>query len=214
MPLYHMLLDGATFHQVIAPTLAASWKERSFAPFRAAQAGLLAAAEEFSARHHLGGEEPLLFEKAAGLSFDRDLWKLLAGEMFLFAAREIPEIQISPETLVYLLSAENDWSGNVSRAEFTPIQQVLYGACDLVFASKIYRPEHAGYNDTADVSRLAAYLANQRPEYWTADLLPVERIEEEDRAEELEFAKEWFPDLCSLYERASRRGEIIICEVL
>jgi hypothetical protein len=37
---------------------------------------------------------------------------------------------------------------------------------------------------------------------------------EEDRADELEFTREWFPSLLALYQRASDQGQLIICELL
>ena len=215
MPLYHMLLDARLFHEEISPALAASWRQRSFAPCLTVREKLLSAAETFSSRYHLGGDEPLLVKIRKDLPFDRNLWKLLAGEMFLFAASEIPELQIAPETLLCLLAPAYYRTTSVSREQFAPIQQALYGARELNFGGKFYRPEHAGYNDIADVCRLADYLAEQRPDQWTpADLQELKDVEAADRAEELDFVREWYPALCDLYERARQREQIVIIEAL
>src|SRR5690348_14059984 len=93
MPLYHLLLDGTTFHDRIRPALAAAWKGRSFEPCRGLCADLIPAAERFARRYHLGGDEPLLRQVAAGLPFDRDFWRHLVGELLWFGASEIPEFE-------------------------------------------------------------------------------------------------------------------------
>src|SRR5438876_243637 len=68
----------------------------------------------------------------------------------------------------------------------------------------------------ADVSRLCDYLADLNPLEWTAAGLSAlrEAADEQDREEELEIAREWFPALLDLYQRAKSKGEMIICEIL
>ena len=59
----------------------------------------------------------------------------------------------------------------MERESLPPILQAHRGSRDLTFGAAVYRPEHAGYNNAADVARLADYLAAVRPEHWTpADL--------------------------------------------
>ena len=102
------------------------------------------------------------------------------------------------------------------RGRLVPIRQAHRGARDLTFGPAVYRPEHAGYDDPADVARLADYLASVRPEAWTtADLVGLPGADDEvDRADDLAFAREWFPALADLYRRARDRGQVVIHERL
>jgi hypothetical protein len=214
MPVYYMLLDAGLFHEQIRPALGASWKARSFEPCRALCGALVPAAQTFVARYHLGSEQPLLCQVANGLSFDRHRWKSLAGELLLFAAAEIPDIQTAPETLCCLLAPEHYREGIQARDRFAPIQQAHFGTHELVFGSKLYRPDQAGLNDPGDVQRLADYLSAQQPERWTLTDLGALRdpAEDPDRLDELEFAREWFPVLRDLYGRAAGCGQVVVCE--
>jgi hypothetical protein len=211
MPLYHLLLDNLFFTRQLRPALTASWQHRNFEPCRVLCEALLPAARTFAQRYHLGSEEPLLAEVLHGLPFDREFWAHLAGEMLWYGAAEIPEIETAPDTLCCLLAPER--SGD--REHFAPIEQVLFGARDLTFGG-FYRPEHAGYNDISDVSRLADYLHSLDPAQWTvAQLAGLETATtEEDRADELEFVREWFPALCDLYDRARGGRLVVVCEIL
>jgi hypothetical protein len=91
-----------------------------------------------------------------------------------------------------------------------PIMQAHRGSRDLTFGAAVYRPEHAGLNDRDDVARLAEFLASVRPEQWTAAALVG--MDEEDAADEIEFAREWFPELVDLFRRANERGQVIVHE--
>ena len=143
---------------------------------------------------------------AAGLPFDRDAWRALVGEVLLFTAAEIPEFQTCEETLCLLLAPEAYGKEIAERERLPPILQAHRGSRDLTFGAVAYRPEHAGYNNAADVARLAEYLTAVRPERWTpADLIALPGAEgEEEREEELAFAREWFPALADLFRRARR----------
>src|SRR5437899_3285123 len=103
MPSYHLLVDGTEFQGHIRPALAASWRLRSFDPCRALCTGLAAAARLFMADCYAGPDEPLVCRVAGGFPFDRHCWRLLVGEVLLFAAAEIPQIETSPATLAHLL---------------------------------------------------------------------------------------------------------------
>ena len=150
---------------------------------------------------------------AAGvhLPFHRHFWRALVAEVLLYSALEIPEFQIIGDTLNRLLSPGNPHPSPLERAAFTPIQQAHLGARELTFGSAIYRPDQAGYNNRADVTRLAEYLAGIDPQSWTGADLP-ESIAPEERDEELEFAREWFPSLRETYQRARDMGWIIVIE--
>jgi len=210
---YFLCLDAETFNRQIRPILAASWQQRRFEPCRAFCAGLLPAAHAYTQRYHTGDDETLVSRIAAGLPFDRSCWRLLVSEVLLFAAAEIPEFQTNADTLCCLLAPELYRRGDVVREQFAPIQQVLHGSRDLTFGSAVYRPEQAGYNDAEDVARLSAFLTAVRPEEWTVeDLRDLRDGEDDDRADELAFVREWFPVLVELYEQARSRGQVLVIE--
>lgn len=216
MSVYYMLLDADWFCQRMRPALAASWQSRCFDPCRALCLDFVPTALSFVEKFHTGPDEPLLCKVARGLPFDRHFWQLLAGEMLLYGAVEIPEIQIVPDTLCCLLAPENYRQGAVPRARFAPIQQAHYGTRELLFGARCYRPEQVGFNDLKEVARLSDYLAAQAPDAWrVADLAGLRDITDEgERQEELDFAREWFPALRDLYQRAATRGQVIVCETL
>jgi hypothetical protein len=216
MPLYFLLLDADRFHQQIVPALAASRRQRSFAPCRNLCAELLPAVETFRQRYHLGSDESLVSQVLHGLPFDVDFWRSLVGEVLLYSAAEVPEFQTAPETLCCLLAPERYREGDVPRERFAPIQQAHFGTRDLTLGGAFYRPEHAGWNDGADVIRLAEYLTAVDPNGWQpAALLVLPEVpDEEEAAEELLFARERFAPLREMYQRAAGAGQIVICENL
>jgi hypothetical protein len=170
----------------------------------------LPAARAYAERYHVGPDEPLLSRVLAGLSFDRAFWRALAGELLLFAAAEVPEFQTCEETLLRLLAPGCDPSNPPPRPEMPPIMQAHRGSRDLTFGAAAYRPEHAGYNDAADVARLAGYLASVRPEDWSPAALTG--MSDEDAEDEIAFSREWFPVLADLFCRARERGQVIVHE--
>jgi hypothetical protein len=216
MSVYFFILDAARFHQEIVPALAASWRQRSFAPCRALCTDLLPHIESFAARYGAGEGVSLLGEVGRGLHFRGDLWRHVGGEVLLYSAVEMPEVQTVPDTLCCLLAPEHYRQDAESRERFAPIQQAHFGSRDLYFGGGFYRPEHAGYNDTDDVARLARYLAGIDPWGWTtADLdLLLDLSTAEDQAEELAFARECLAELRELYQRVLAQGRLIVCEVV
>jgi hypothetical protein len=215
MPVYFLLHDAAPFRQTLRPALAAAWRRRHFDPCRSLCAALAPAAHDFAERYHTGHDEPLLALVARGtVPFDRDLWRLLVGEVLVYAAAAVPEVLTAPDTLCRLLAPGQ--SESETRAEFAPIRQVHFGARDLVFGGGFYRPEAAGYNDADDVARLADYLAAIDPAGWAVTGLAGLRefADDEERADELEFAREAFPALRELYRGARAAGQVVVCEVL
>ena len=179
---YFLMLDAAAFEGRVRPALAASRRLRGFDPCRALCAELAPAAHAYAERYHVGGDEPLVVRVAGGLSFDRDAWRALVGEVLLFTAVEIPEFQTCEETLGALLAPEQEGKEITERESLPPILQAHRGSRDLTFGAAVYRPEHAGYNNAADVARLADYLAAVRPERWTpADLAGLAGADERRR---------------------------------
>ncbi len=209
MPLYFLLHDAARFHREIHPAFSETWRRRSFEPSRPLCAALAPAAVAFAERYYTGHDEPLLARVArGGVPFDRDFWRLLVGEVLLYGAASVPEILTAPDTLSRLLAAGPDDSA--------PIRQAHHGARRLVFGGGFYRADAAGYNDVADVARLADYLAAVDVSRWTvADLAGLRNfVGDEERADELEFARQVLPSLAELYWGAREAGEIVVCEVL
>jgi hypothetical protein len=176
-------------------------------PCRPLCQALAPAALSFTERYHTGPEDSLLVQLAdSPRPFDRDLWRLLVGEVLLFGAAAVPEFQTAPDTLACLLAPGQ---------EPAPIHQAHFGSRKLVLGG-FYRPEAAGWNDAADVARLAGYLSEIDVDDWTVARLAglPEFAGDDERAEELEFAREAFAGLRELYQAAREAKQVIICEQL
>lgn len=210
---YFFLLDADFFEGAARPALARSWRERSFAPCVELCRSLVPAARDYRERYHVGESEPLVNCVSAGISFDRTTWRFLISEVLLFGAAEIPEIQTCPITLTCLLAPEYRVSATHDRQALPPIQQAHFGSRDLTFGSAVFRPEQAGYNNAADVARIADYLEAIQPDLWKPDdLATLPDLPAEDREEELAFARDWFPLLAELFVRAQSRRQVIVHE--
>jgi hypothetical protein len=212
--LYFLLHDASTFHRRIAPALAASWRQRTFGPVADLAAELAPVLDAFADSYHLtADEQPLLRRVTAAQSFDRRLWRHLAGEVLLYGAADAPVLQTAPETLVTLLVP--GWSGDEGRPgdPLPPILQAHYGSRDLDLGGVAYRPGHAGLNDTHDVARLSDDLAAVDPTHWTADALQaLPDLDDAERDEELAFARECFAALRSMYGQARGQEQVVVCE--
>jgi hypothetical protein len=207
MPLYFLVHDAAPFHQAIRPALSQAWRCRSFETCRPLCQSLAPAALSFAERYHTGPEESLLVQLAdSPRLFDRDLWRLLVGEVLLFGAAAVPEFQTAPDTLAWFLAPGE---------QTAPIRQAHFGSRKLVLGG-FYRPEAAGWNHAADVARLAEYLSGIDLDDWTVARLAglSEFADEDDRVEEREFAREAFARLRELYQAAREAKQVIICEQL
>jgi hypothetical protein len=215
MALYFLLIAGQLFDMRIRPALAESWRQRRFAPCELLCDELIPEAQAFCQRFHID-PEGLLIAGIRGCSFDRALWRHLVGEILWISAAEIPDIQTTPEALTCLLGADPAAAVALDRARLAPIQQAYLGARDLTFGSACYRPAAVGYNHQEDVARLADYLGSLDPALWSPELLTdVPGLsDDQDRCEELEFAREWLPALQDLYRRARHNEQLIICETV
>jgi hypothetical protein len=212
---YFLLLNGTLFDDLFRPVLAASWRTRSFEPCREFCRTLLPRVEEFDSRHHIREGESLVEQVVRGLAFHRDFWRALVGELLFYAAEDIPEFQTCPDTLCCILAPEHYRIQEQPRDRLALIQQAHRGSRDLVFGPAVYRPEHCGYNDRADVARLADYLRSVNPSRWKAeDLAPLTELREDEREEELQIAQEWFEPLREMYRRAAAAGQVIVHEIL
>jgi hypothetical protein len=206
---YFLVLEEELFEGQMRPALAAAWRWRSFEPCRPLCASLQPQVTDFAARYHTGEGEPLVAEVVRGLPFHRDFWRALVGELLFYAAVEIPEFQTCPDTLCCLLAPGQG-------QDQSPIRQAHFGTSELTFGLAVYRPDHCGYNNRADVCRLADYLATVDPDRWHPDdLASLPGLAgDEEWAEELEIARDWFPPLRDLYRQAAEKSRIIVHEWL
>lgn len=207
-------LAASFFCQRLQPTLARSWRQRSFAPCRELCEELLSRVRDYHRDYHGLAEKTLVEQAAASLSFDRHTWRALTGEILLFAAREVPLLQLPAETLCCLL-APATLGTNLFREHFPPIHQALFGSHDLVFAGGYYRPDSAGCNNPEDVARLSAYLRSIDANLWQPAQLAAlpDFPDDEDRAEELAFARQCWPGLVEVYRQAECQQDMLICEI-
>jgi hypothetical protein len=210
---YFLLLDAAWFEHRIRPALAECWRRRTFAPAASLCTDLLPSLRAYVEKYHVADEGLLVPLVFSGLPFDRAIWRSLVSEVLLFGAAEIPELQACPDTLSCLVASQRLAGELLPRSELALIQQAHVGSRELVFGSAVYRPEHAGYNHAGDVARLIDYLDSLEPERWrAADLAWLPDLPEEDREEELALARDWFPQLVNLFQRAQRNGHVIVHE--
>jgi hypothetical protein len=192
-----MLHDGRFFHERLSPTLAASFRSRSFVPLAELVQDLEPTIEAFGRQYHLTtAERPLVLE-CADKAFDRRLWRHFAVELLLYAAAETPEFPTAPDLLGRFMPPEL-------------VERLHQGSRELTFAGVPYRPETAGLHDVSDVAELTAELAAIDPSAWNLDALSD--LQEDERDEELAFARQCFEQLRTMMERAQEQGRVIVCE--
>jgi hypothetical protein len=199
------LLAAAFLRLRMRPALAESWRRRSFDPCRDLCAECLGRALP---------EACVIRRVAEGLPFAREFWHALAGELLVFGCEDMPLLQAEPATLCWLLAPDRHGAGEAPRSTLAPIEQVHFGSRDLRFGGAFYRPDHAGWNDAADVARLLTYLEGIEPAAWHEEMLRpmAEFPTAEDREEELAFVRDWWPALVAMYHDAARRGCVVVCE--
>jgi hypothetical protein len=213
---YVMVHDRAVYEGAVRPALAAAWRARTFAPCLAHATGWAAAARAYSERYHVSPDDLLLLCLHERPRSDRDLWRLLVAEVLLVTAVEMPELPPHVESLVRLLAPGQPEPDLSRREAMAPVHQALHGSRDVRFGLAVYRPGHAGLNDAGDVARLARQLDAVRPEAWSAEALAgLPDLEDEDeRADELAFAREWFEVLRGVYGRAAEAGRVMVLETI
>jgi hypothetical protein len=153
-----------------------------------------------------------LLQIPEGLPFDRKRWGLLVGELLMICASDIPALDTEPDTLCCLL--EPDLYRNRATSRSAPIQQAHFGSRDIVFGGGYYRPDRAGWNDVDDVARLTRYLESVDPQRWSAADLAGHRdlADDQERAEELDYARQRFAALLALYQRAFQEKWVLVSE--
>jgi|SRR5262245_32032866 len=202
MPLYFMLHDAERFDALIRPALGASWWQRSIEPLRSLQLALREEVERFVTENRVRREDLVLHSLHPRMPFDRNTWRIIAGEVLLLAAAEVPEIPDVEETLVRL------------QGEDPSIHRAYHGTHNLCFGGAWYRPDHAGYNATDDVLRLANWLTSIDLDRFQDKLSGPSQTDENEQQEELAFTTQAFKQLAAVYDRARTCGQLILCEVI
>ncbi|MFO0928764.1 MAG: hypothetical protein U0736_17380 [Gemmataceae bacterium] len=211
---YCFIHERHTFECHIRSPVAAAWRRGSFAPCRELAAQWTPRTLEYASRYHLPPEELLIPQVARGCPFDRALWRLFVGELLAVAAVAMPELPTHLESLAHLLASEHPHPDLSDRPALPAVYQALLGSRDLTFGLATYRPGHAGYNNSEDVARIAAYLHATDPTVWSAEQFHgfAGTDTEDDRAEELAFAREWLGVLTDLYVAAAGADHVVILE--
>jgi hypothetical protein len=206
MFIYFYILERRFYHDAMKAPLAESYARRSFVPCVDLCRRLLATNSEIP-------KDSLIHSILSGLPFERQFWHGLIGECLVHGATDIPRLNTAPESLCSLL-APQFVNKDVSRPEYPTIFQCHFGTRDLRFGSGYHRPDKVGLNDTDDVERLAGYLEGIDPTLWKASDLDLiaELADDEQRAEELAYVRDWFPSLVEVYQAAGAHDWIVICE--
>jgi hypothetical protein len=207
MFLYFFLLKHVFFSEFMRPALARSQRRRSFAPCLDLCRLLLAENSGIP-------QDAVLRAILDGLPYHRTFWQGLVGECLVHGAHEIPRMPTTPTTLCCLLAPDRHGNTETPRWQYAPIQQVHFGTLDLLFGSGYYRPDHAGLNDRDDVCRLAGYLQAVDPSTWAPRHLEAlaDCTDDDQRAEELAYVRDWWPSLVELYQNAKDHNLVVVCE--
>jgi len=200
-----MLVPSGWFRQLLSPALEQCWRRRNFQPAAIICRELTPIVRQFISNGT--GEAPITLQVGEGLPFRPELWRMLVGELLLFGAAELPELETPLESYAAVMHQPLSHS----RGDFVPIQQAIEGSRDIWFGT-YFRPEHAGWNDEEDVQRLAHLMAAIDTQAWNASDLT--RCAIDDRDDELAFLREWFPPLREAYRRAADLDYVIACEEL
>ncbi|MCS7044830.1 MAG: hypothetical protein NZO58_00585 [Gemmataceae bacterium] len=207
---YFYRIERRWWHERVLPALAASRRQRSFAP-------CLELCRDLARRDSVAADA-LVRLVPAGLRYDLLRWHALIDECLVYGADALPRLPCLAAALQCLTAATarpaagpKQW---VRRSDFSPIDQAYFGARDLRLGGTWHRPDYVGWNDAADIDRLAAYLRSVDPERWTsAQLAPLTGLaDEQERTEELAYLRDEWPALVALYDQAQAAGQIVVCE--
>ncbi|GIW80457.1 MAG: hypothetical protein KatS3mg105_2264 [Gemmatales bacterium] len=207
---YFLAHDMSYFDGEIAPVLARCRSRRSFACARTLCERLLPRAERFHAPYALPADIWLRLV-LEGKPYDRRTWRLLAGEILIYAATEVPAIQVCPPTLLALVG-QISTDGSKPQATAGLMANALFGHDDIRFGAFFYRPGSAGMNRCRETARIADYLVSLDPASWSANALLPFLESEDDCREELALARESVKDLAEFYSRACSSRQMVICE--
>jgi hypothetical protein len=203
---YFYLLNGIWFANRMQPALAESWRRRSFAP-------CLPLCRELDDAAPVA-DDSVVRLILAGLAYDRVLWHALIGECLIYGAEAMPRLALAPDALCCLLAPERLGADAADAARRSPIEQMHFGAKELRFAGGWHRPDHVGWNDSADVERQTEYARAVDPRSWSAAALtPLPDLaNDSEREEELAYVRDWWPALVDWYQQAHAARQVIVCE--
>jgi hypothetical protein len=203
---YFYLLNRDWMQLELCPALTESFRHRSFAPCLDLCRKLLAS--------KLAPDDAILGRMEGGLTYDRDRWHALVGELLVLGAEAMPRVPITLDALCCLLTPARLGADPAERAGYSSLEQVYYGTRDLRFGGGWYRPNHVGWNDAEDVERLLAYLRGVDSSTWSAAALtPLQELPDDaERLEELAYVRDWWPALMEMYAEAHRLRQVIVCE--
>ena len=204
---YFMAISKDWLQNRLSPSLRACWMQRSFGPAVEICREMAEISRSFVQRGGASETPPLTLLVPAGLRFDRDRWRALAGELLLFGAAGLPEL----ETPLESYSAVLGLAMAPFRPDFSPIQQAILGSRDLSFGGS-YRPDAAGWNDLDDIQRLHSWLSEIDLQSWSSAGLT--HLPPDDRDDELEFLREWWPELVTMYGRCAEADQVLVCEAI
>jgi hypothetical protein len=194
-----LIHEADFFRDRLGPALAECVRKRSFAPLRSLTNGVRANVEAGAIRDHLTPDEAPLFLRIAHERFSRPLWRHVAGELLLHTAVETPSFPLAPELLSSFMPTEL-------------VERLHRGSRDVSFDGVPYRPDAAGLHDVNDVAELARTLSSIDAGTWSADRLA--ETPPDDRADELDYARQRFRDLRAMFESARDAGLVLVCEEL
>ena len=205
---YFFLVPAGRFHELILPALAASWRHKALAPL----VDLVRRKDSaVPATPYLGYEvQSMSLQVPNGIPFRHDLWRIFFAEALISNAIEMPQIETPLCTYAKLLGQEL----SEDRTTFVPIQRAVLGGRELTAGGGFYRPDAAGWNDSTDVEWLDTWLTQVNTSNWSELSLDMSAEPGDGRSDELQFALEWFPDLCGLYRRAHDIAAVVVTEEL
>lgn len=179
---------------------------KSFDPCRPLAQQLAPAVLAFWRRYLFDDSASMIGQVAAGRPFDRDVWRLLVGEILLHGADELPQIGGDIDALLCQIPLDGELSVS-DRSKLGPIGQAICGSRDLLFGLTCYQPERTGWNDVADVGRLALVLKSAA----AADS-PIADHGSQDQQENADCARDAMSELAEMYERAMQKRQVVICD--
>src|SRR5262245_132729 len=118
---YFMAIPRNWFHERLSRSLRSCWRERSFAPVVEICRELAFSARSFVQLGSEGETSPLTLLVPNGLTFDPNRWRTVAGELMLFGAAELPELETPLDSYSAVLKLEMP----CFRDDFSQMQQAI-----------------------------------------------------------------------------------------
>ncbi len=214
MPHYFLFHDPSFLKAQVIPAFTQSWRERTFEPVGELLDGLRAGMESFKQKFCLSDQEPVLAKLAGGVRFDRDAWEMALGEVLFFGARAAPDAPVSFHSLRYLLGSAAEEAPFTSRSDWPWIDRAILGSHAFRLGRGVYRPQDAGWNETAESADLLTKLQGVDVASWNiAQLRQLDASwDAEDLEDELALAGDALAGLRQIYADACRNQFAVVCE--